>query len=223
MNLESEKWIVGEDYYVAPTCATCHLSATKDMPITHDAGDRISWTLRPKVSKLLDNWEERRANMQNVCKNCHSSRFYEGHYAQFDGLVNLYNEKYAKPATEVMAILKKNGSLEKSASFSNSIEWVYWEIWHHEGRVARHGAAMMGPDYAWWHGIYEVGQHFYFKFIPEVKKTGDKEAIEYLDKLLAEDPMHDWMNNNTADLKEGIKSGELQKIYENFYQPVLNK
>ena len=25
------------------------------------------------------------------------------------------------------------------------------EIWHHEGRVARHGASMMAPDYTHWH------------------------------------------------------------------------
>jgi len=26
-------------------------------------------------------------------------------------------------------------------------------MWHHEGRRARMGTAMMGPDYAWWHGF----------------------------------------------------------------------
>ena len=30
MNLDSAKWIVGEDYNAAPTCATCHMSATKN-------------------------------------------------------------------------------------------------------------------------------------------------------------------------------------------------
>jgi hypothetical protein len=29
---------------------------------------------------------------------------------------------------------------------------------HHEGRRARHGAAMMGADYTQWHGFYEVAQ-----------------------------------------------------------------
>ena len=31
-----------------------------------------------------------------------------------------------------------------------------YELWHHEGRRARFGAAMMAPDYAWWHGFYEL-------------------------------------------------------------------
>ncbi len=34
MNLDSAKWIVGEDYDAAPTCATCHMSATRELPVT---------------------------------------------------------------------------------------------------------------------------------------------------------------------------------------------
>jgi len=30
MNMDSSKWIAGEDYDAAPTCATCHMSATID-------------------------------------------------------------------------------------------------------------------------------------------------------------------------------------------------
>ena len=56
MNLESKSWVVGKDYSAAPTCATCHMSATSNQPITHDVGDRISFTLRPVVSFKLENW-----------------------------------------------------------------------------------------------------------------------------------------------------------------------
>jgi hypothetical protein len=49
MKLDSPKWIVGEDYTAAPTCATCHMSRTKDLPVTHDVGNRISWDLRSPV------------------------------------------------------------------------------------------------------------------------------------------------------------------------------
>ena len=47
MNLDNAKWIVGEDYSAAPTCATCHMSATKNQRVTHDVGMRISWNNRP--------------------------------------------------------------------------------------------------------------------------------------------------------------------------------
>ncbi len=221
MNLDADRWIVGEDYFSAPTCATCHMSATKAQKITHDVGNRISWTLRPPVSKLKENWKQKRSNMKNVCNNCHCEVFIDGHYYQFDGLVQLYNEKFAKPAGAVMNILKKNKSLGNPASFSNNIEWIYWEIWHHEGRRARHGASMMGPDYTWWHGIYDVAQHFYFKFIPEVRKIGDKEAIAYIDNLLKNDPMHQWMSQSTEELKKGIKSGEIKKIYQYLFTPEI--
>ena len=48
--MDSSKWIVGEDYSAAPTCATCHMSATKNQPVTHDIGMRISWNNRPAIS-----------------------------------------------------------------------------------------------------------------------------------------------------------------------------
>lgn len=221
MNLESDRWVVGDDYYTAPTCATCHMSETREQAVTHDVGNRISWNLRAPVSKLQENWKTKRQNMLQVCNACHSEQFAEGHYYQLDGLTNLYNEKFAKPAGAIMKILKKNKSLENPANFSNKVEWTYWEIWHHEGRRTRHGAAMMGPDYTWWHGIYEVAQHFYFKYIPEVRETGDKEAIAYIDNLLKNDPMHQWLSQPTGDLKKKIKSGEIQKLYKDMFTPVM--
>lgn len=218
MNLKSDKWVVGEDYYVAPTCSTCHLSATSHQEATHDVGNRIAWTLRPKVSKKLENWEKKRENMKDVCQACHGQVFANGHFYQYDASVHLYNEKFAKPAGEVMKIVKKNNLLKNKADFSNKIQWIYWEIWHHEGRRARHGAAMMGPDYTWWHGFYEVAQHFYFKLIPEARKLKNPELDAYLDKLLKDDPMHQWINQPTDKLKQMIKNGQLQKIYLQLFE-----
>lgn len=222
MNLDSDRWVVGVDYYSAPTCATCHLSATRTQPVTHDAGQRISWTLRPPVSKHTSDWRDKRAAMKEVCSACHGPVFVDGHYAQFDGVVNLYDEKFAKPAGAIMQIVKEDKALENPANMSNKLEWTYWELWHHEGRRARHGAAMMGPDYTWWHGIYEVAKHFYFKFIPEVRATGDERAIQYIDSLLTNDPLHQWMNRPTSELKKDIQSGKMQAMFKQYYQPVMD-
>jgi hydroxylamine dehydrogenase len=218
MNIDSDRWIVGVDYFEAPTCATCHMSATAAMPVTHDVGNRISWTLRPPVSKHKDNWQAKRNNMKTVCTTCHSNTFADGHYYQFDALVNLYNDKFAKPATEIMKIVRDRKLLENPASFSNKIEWIYWELWHHEGRRTRHGAAMMGPDYTWWHGMYDVAQHFYFKMIPEAKEFNDPELNAYLANLLKNDPMHNWLSSPTGELKDKIRSGEMQDIYKNLFE-----
>jgi len=104
MNLESSKWIVGEDYWAAPTCATCHMSATKDQQVTHDIGMRISWNNRPVQSVRPETadakmglpganvpWQVRRENMNNVCIACHTEGWTEGFYTQYDALVELYN------------------------------------------------------------------------------------------------------------------------------------
>lgn len=218
MNLTSETWIAGVDYYVAPTCATCHMSATQKQALTHDVGKRISWTLRPIVSKMKENWEKKRENMVDVCKACHSTQFATNHYYQFDGLVNLYNEKFAKPANEIITLIRKKNLFKNPASFSNKVEWTFWELWHHEGRRARHGAAMMGPDYTWWHGIYEVAQHFYFKLIPEALEYNDPDVNAYIEKMLTSDPMHMWLGRSTTDLKNEIRSGKMQEIYKKLFK-----
>ncbi len=219
MNLQADRWIVGVDYFEAPTCATCHLSATSKQKVTHDVGQRISWTLRPEISTLQNNWQQKRANMQDVCANCHHNEFVQGHYYQMDGVIRLYNDKFAKPAGEIMKMVRDKGLLENPSAFGNAVEWTYWEIWHHEGRRARHGAAMMGPDYTWWHGIYDVAQHFYFKFLPEAREYNHAEINAHIDKLLASDAMHHWIQRPTAEIKQDIRSGKLQELYRYMFAP----
>ena len=180
LNLGNSKWIVGEDYDTGPTCATCHMSATKNQPITHDVGMRISWNNRPPVSVRPEtsdakmglpgadvDWETRRGNMKDVCVACHVEEYVENFYIQYDGLIDLYNEKYAKPGVELMKTAKP---LLKPAKFSNKIDWTWFELWHHEGRRARHAASMQGPDYTHWHGTYDLAKHFYTKLVPELEE-----------------------------------------------------
>ena len=64
--------------------------------------------------------------------------------------------------------LKADGILNPDAPFEHEVQWVFWELWHHEGRRARHGASMMGPDYTHWHGMYEVSKHYYKDFLPAI-------------------------------------------------------
>ena len=184
MNLDNEKWVVGEDYSAAPTCATCHMSATPKQGVTHDVGMRISWNNRPEMSirpevsdanmglpgKDVD-WKTRRKNMKDVCLNCHAEGFVESFYLQYDELIKLYHEKFAEPGLELMKLAKP---LLKPVPFGNKVDFIWFEIWHHEGRRARHGASMMGPDYTHWHGTYEVAKNFYAEFIPELEELAEK-------------------------------------------------
>ncbi|MHC5212779.1 MAG: multiheme c-type cytochrome [Planctomycetota bacterium] len=201
-NLENDKWIVGEDYYSAPTCATCHMSATRNQDVTHDIGLRISWNNRPVVSvrpEVADAkmglpgqdvpWQVRRSKMEDVCTSCHQQSWVDNFYVQYDGLIELYNEKYAKPGAELYELAKP---LKNAVAFSNKIDFTWFELWHHEGRRARHGAAMMAPDYTHWHGTYEVARNFYSEYVPELRElverglaSGDEAKIEAAHKLEA--------------------------------------
>lgn len=235
MNMASPKWVVGEDYSAAPTCATCHMSATPTQPVTHDVGMRISWNNRPAVSvrpEVADaklglpgkdvTWKQRRANMEDVCLKCHNQNYVDSFYAQYDGLLDLYHEKFANPGLELMELAKP---LMKPVEFGNKIDWTWYEIWHHEGRRARHGVSMMGPDITHWHGTYEVAKHFYSEFIPELeeliekgKASGDatKEAAASalqakLDEVMTSNN-HRWF---TGDMDEAEKA-ERQKRMDEF-------
>ncbi len=216
MNLSADRWIVGQDYFEAPTCASCHMSRTRKQAVTHDVGERISWTLRPPISKHQEDWKAKREKMKEVCSACHTSTTVEGHYRVFDGVVNLYNEKFAKPSTEIIELIRKRGLLKNKAAFSNEVEWAYWELWHHEGRRARHGAAMMSPDYTWWNGMYEVAQNFYFRFLPQARALKDPVVDAKIAEVM-KDPMHAWFNRPTADIKKDIREGKLELLYEKFY------
>jgi len=228
MNLDSAKWVVGEDYYQAPTCATCHMSATptryrfdgslarKGLPVTHDVGMRISWNNRPEISvrpEISDkklglpgadvDWRTRRTNMKNVCLNCHQEQWVGNFYTQYDGLVALYNEKFGKPSLALYNLAKPLRDVQMN--FANPVDWSYWELWHHEGRRARHGASMMGPDYTHWHGTYDVAKTFYTHFVKDLrkllahnlksedpaKKAAVKKLQEKLDQVL-NSPNHRW-------------------------------
>ena len=213
LNMHKDKWVVGQDYTAAPTCATCHMSATPTQAVTHDVGARISWTLRPPISKKQENADNKREAMQNVCSSCHSSPFVYGFYMQFDNLVNLYDDKFAKPATAIRKELIEKGKLSK-ADFDDKLDWIYWELWHHEGRRARHGASMSGPDYAWWHGIYDVAKNFYTEFLPEAKNVAGPELYnELVKKYLDPDVRHEWYTKGMS--KEQLD--KIKKYYEERY------
>ena len=156
-------------------------------------GDRIGFTLRPVITTRLENWESRRAAMQDVCYNCHATGWVQNFYKQYEGTIDLYNEKFAKPAKSIMDTLYAAKKLTPTP-FDEKIEWIYYELWHHEGRRARMGTAMMGPDYTQWHGFYEVAKTFYTEFIPEAERLMPGVAAEVM-----KSDMHKWTAGLTKE------------------------
>jgi hypothetical protein len=172
----------------------------------------------PRKVKTITTWEQRRDLMKGACFNCHNNTFVDNFYQQYDDLVVLYNDKFAKPAQKLMDELTADGALNPKAPFEHDVQWVFYELWHHEGRRARHGASMMGPDYTHWHGMYEVSKHFYEKFLPAVIETAGEKSPElkrrYEEKVAAllAQPEHVW--------RKGLKPEEaeaLRKSYKERY------
>jgi len=209
MNLKSASWVLGRDYTAAPTCATCHMSATTHQPLTHDVGARISWTLRPVVSRKLENWEPRREAMKDTCRNCHAPDYVTAFYASFDGAVEMYNKKFGQPAQDVMTALRSRGRLTPTP-FDEDLEWSFYRLWHHEGRRGRMGVSMQGPDYTQWHGFFEVAERFYFDFLPKAEEAahGDADVLKVI-KAILDAPEHSW--------RKGISPEERRKI-DQFYK-----
>ena len=245
MNLDADDWVLGEDYAAAPTCATCHMSGhlRNGGQITHDPGERISWTNRPPVSLVMDtdvnhaivketdpekrramihdSAEDKRNRMKEVCSHCHTPDYVNAFYTQYDDLVILYNEKFAKPGVAIMGALADQG-LRSKTQFDEEIEWTWFYLWHHEGRRARHGASMMAPDYTHWHGMFEVAERFYMELIPQAREMADHAAHEgkrrqaravhaTINEILAR-PEHAWFEEGAEDATEAVRR-EMQRRY----------
>ncbi|MBM4054617.1 MAG: hypothetical protein FJ264_08085 [Planctomycetes bacterium] len=179
----------------------------------------VKQTVARRVANVIT-WEERREKMKGVCRNCHNETHIDNFYRQFDSLVELYNDKFAKPAQALMKELVADGALNPNSPFEHDVQWVFWELWHHEGRRARHGASMMGPDYSHWHGMYEVAKHFYMKFLPAVvkaaaqKDSATKEKYEKkIEQLLMQDE-HLWVKGLSPEEIKVLKAGYKERYNE---------
>jgi hypothetical protein len=175
-------WTAGVDYR-APTCAGCHMSGSGKVMGTHDTTERLAWETQAPISMRPENFppfpakvdhEVERQKMKDICLQCHANTWTDGHFVRLDQVVEDYNEIYAKPAKKALGELYDKGLLDKSKAFDENLEIEWYELWHHEGRRARFrrarfGAAMMAPDYTWWHGFYECKKR-YNSFMEEARE-----------------------------------------------------
>ena len=80
-------------------------------------------TANKEIAQVIP-WEERRANMKGVCKNCHGQQQIDKFYTQFDALVTTYNEKFAKPANKLYNMAAKDGLIAGS-TFHTDLDWIW--------------------------------------------------------------------------------------------------
>jgi hypothetical protein len=183
-NPDDFHWTAGRDYRT-PTCASCHISEAKEVAKSHDVTERLAWelqaplTIRPSEFTPFPastSWEMERAKMSRVCLQCHSQAWTAGHFQNLDRVIENYNTLYYAPVAKVLNDLYATGLLSETSYFDEKLEWEFYEFWHHEGRRARMGAAMMAPDYAWWHGFYEV-KHRYVTFMEEAERLKEERKL----------------------------------------------
>ena len=176
-----DAWEPGD--YRGPTCATCHMSGIGKLTTTHNISERLYWNLWAKksdvrnstdvMSPLLGNGPEGRKKMKQVCSSCHSTLHADNFFEQADKAVKLYNVAYWEPAKKMHDELQKKGLLTENP-WIDDFQITFYHLWHHEGRRARHGALMAGPDWAHWHGFFELQQDLYKleKIYKKRMKTG---------------------------------------------------
>jgi hypothetical protein len=75
-------------------------------------------------------------------------------YAEADAVVETTNQK-VQAASDIMTALRKDGVLT-GAPFTTPIDFVYFDLWHYDGRTSKHGAFMGGADFVQWHGNYPM-------------------------------------------------------------------
>ena len=164
--------------------------------------------------------------MVNVCINCHNTNYVAAFYTQYDSLIDLYHDKFAKPG---LALYKAAKPLLTGPQFANKVDYIWYEIWHHEGRRARHGVSMMGPDYTHWHGTYEVAKHFYSEYIPELRELAErnlhstnpdrKQQAEALSKLI-EDTLkqdnHKWFLNQMDPAEKTRREQQVKEFQQRY-------
>ena len=162
-------WTPGVDFR-APTCAACHMSGSGPVLTSHDVTERLSWelqaplTVRPSEFAAFPaktNWQTERTKMKDDLHAVPRQKL--GGFPLFTNWIrwsmNTTTSISSRPKRRWMSSMQKD-LLDKSRFFDERLEVEFYELWHHEGRRARMGAAMMAPDYSWWHGFYECKKRY---------------------------------------------------------------
>jgi len=147
------KSLTTRDMFV-PTCATCHMSGLNGHKVTHDPSDRLSYNLADAITKPRPNHDRAQAEMRSICSQCHASTLIDRVYSDAEKVVVNTNAK-VQQASDIVNALRKDGVLT-SPPFSEPIDFVYFDLWHYDGRTSKHGAFMGGADFVQWHGNYPM-------------------------------------------------------------------
>jgi hypothetical protein len=156
LNLDAPpKTLTTRDMFI-PTCATCHMSGINGLGVTHEPSERLSYYLANAITDKRPNYGAAQAKMKQVCEQCHAAALIDGIYAAGDKVVQSTNQR-VRTAQEIVDGLRKDGTLS-GPPFSQPIDFIYFDLWHYDGRTSKHGAFMGGADFVQWHGNYPMLQ-----------------------------------------------------------------
>src|SRR5262245_4845541 len=147
------KTLSTRDMFV-PTCATCHMSGLNGQKVTHDPSDRLSYYLADPITKPRPNHDRAQLAMTQMCVQCHTSPLIERVYGEAEQIVASTNDKVQSASAIVTAL--RNDAILTGPPFSQPIDFVYFDLWHYDGRTSKHGAFMGGADFVQWHGNYPM-------------------------------------------------------------------
>lgn len=181
-------WEPGD--YTGPTCATCHISGIGSIGTTHNVQDRLKWDLMHKKSVIRSgnrgDGEKGEKLMRQVCANCHGKTHTDVQRNILDNMVSLYNKQWDAAVKMKKELADKN--LLKKDPWKDGFQELMYYLWHHTGRRARHGAAMNAPDYAHWHGTFQMFQ--VFKDMQDIYKWRlEHNKIEDLSTVMSPGPL----------------------------------
>jgi hypothetical protein len=234
--------------FSAPTCATCHMSATRTYDkFTHNVSDRLSWESQAPFSVRTQeywgglSWQEKRQRMEGVCYQCHAQSFVNRYLLTAD-LVNLQYNQIWEATINWMKLLREQNVIKTDVfefegnsltawpkeGYDEEQEHVAYKNWHHEGRRFRHGSEMMGADYTQWHGIWELQENL-AKIIQYGAEHGVPEAKKWLNskdpnKFMKLYPLYDipggsW-GPSTMALRGNMPMDRIPDYWETIYANV---
>ncbi len=93
---------------------------------------------------------------------------------------------------------------------------------------------MMAPDYAHWHGMYEVAERFYMELIPQAREIAEhaeqegfheksQRVHEVIDKIL-DRPEHKWFEEETGKRdKVALGQADLKRLAKHLSNSTADK
>ncbi len=195
MNLESDSWIVGRDYFAAPTCSTCHMSATPDMPATHDINERLHWNEWLQTTNTIAVKEKcglpdevqalpyqqpiagpkHKDDMKNVCRSCHSGTYVDNSVSQYENEVRFFMERWIEPGRTLFQLatrVLKAAEGDDYRFLTHPIDFVWFGMCNDHAKSAHTGAAMMSAGQVEI-GIGGLAANWQSSFVPAIRSLID--------------------------------------------------